>query len=82
MGIMHYLLDLEVWKQDGELFVSQEKYGNEILNKFSMGSSKPIDTPLKGSWRKEDSTSSEEVGAPCRPTEVFGEPSSIHVLCN
>jgi len=38
MGLMHYFLELEVWKGDGELFVSQGKYENEILQKFSMES--------------------------------------------
>ena len=31
MGLMHYFLGLEVWKGEGELFVSQVKYANEIL---------------------------------------------------
>ena len=31
MGLMHYLLGLKVWKGDGEMFVSQGKYANEIL---------------------------------------------------
>ena len=31
IGVMHYFLGLEVWKGDGELFVSQGKYENEIL---------------------------------------------------
>eukprot|EP00253_Pinus_taeda_P005742 PITA_05742 len=31
MGLMHYFLILEVWKSDGELFVSQAKYSKEIL---------------------------------------------------
>ena len=82
MGLMHYFLGLKVWKGQGDLFFSQGKYANEILNKLFIGSSKPIDTPLEGGWRKEDSTLGEEVGAPCRLTQVFGEPSSIHVLCN
>jgi hypothetical protein len=36
MGLMHYFLGLEVWKGDGELFVSQGKYANEILQRFCM----------------------------------------------
>ena len=31
MGLMYYFLRLEVWQGDGELFVSQGKYANEIL---------------------------------------------------
>ena len=46
MGLMHYFLGMEVWKGDGELFVSQGKYANEILRRFHMESSKPMETPL------------------------------------
>lgn len=48
MGFMHYLLGLEVWKGDGELFVSQSKYANEILQRFHMERCKPMETPLAG----------------------------------
>ena len=40
-----------------ELFVSQGKYAN------NMESSKPMETPLAGNWRKEDATSGEVVEA-------------------
>ena len=63
MGLMHYFLGLEVWQGDGELFVSQGKYANEILQKFCMEICKPIETPLATNWRKEDATSGEEVDA-------------------
>ena len=42
--------------------MSQGKYAWEILEKFHMQSCKPIDTPLLGNLRKEDSTSTEVVG--------------------
>eukprot|EP00253_Pinus_taeda_P028851 PITA_28851 len=48
MGLMHYFLGMEVWQRDGELFVSQGKYTNEILRRFRMESSKPMETPF--SW--------------------------------
>ena len=63
MGLLHYFLGLEIWKQDGELFFSQGKYAKEILGKFHMESCKPMDTPLLGNWRKEDATSGEVVDA-------------------
>ena len=63
MGLLHYLLGLEIWQQDGEIFVSQGKYAKEILGKFHMESCKPMDTPLPGNWRKEDATSREVVDA-------------------
>ena len=61
--LMHYFLGMEVWQEDEELFVSQWKYSNEILNKFHMESSKPMETPLVGDSRKEDATSGEVVEA-------------------
>ena len=36
MGLMHYFLGMEVWLEDGEVFVSQGKYANEILRIFHM----------------------------------------------
>ena len=48
LWLMHYFLGMEVWKGDGELFVSQEKYANEILKKFHMEIIKPMETPLAG----------------------------------
>eukprot|EP00253_Pinus_taeda_P031494 PITA_31494 len=63
MVLMHYFLWLEVWKHDGELFVSQGKYGNEILQTFFMESCKPMETHLVTHWMKEGANSSEEVDA-------------------
>eukprot|EP00253_Pinus_taeda_P027081 PITA_27081 len=59
MSLMHYFLGMEVWKKDGEVFVSQGKYANEILRKFHMEKCKPMQTPLASNWRKEDATSGE-----------------------
>eukprot|EP00253_Pinus_taeda_P024335 PITA_24335 len=63
MGLMHYFLRLEVWKGDGELFVSQGKYVTEILQIFRMECCKPMETPLAIDWRNENATSGEEVDA-------------------
>ena len=63
MGLMHYFLGMEVWQKDGEVFVSQGKYANEILRRFHMEKCKPMQTPLVGNWRKEDATSGEVVVA-------------------
>jgi len=51
MDLMHYFLGQEVWQKDGELFVSQGKYANEILKRFHMEKCKPMQTPLVGNWR-------------------------------
>lgn len=61
MGLMHFFLGLEIWQRDMELFVSQGKYANEILKKFHMERSKPMETPLVGNWMKEDATLGEVV---------------------
>eukprot|EP00253_Pinus_taeda_P018020 PITA_18020 len=63
MGLMHYFLGMEVWQKDGEFFVSQGKYANEILKRFHVEKCKPMQTPLAGNWRKEDATSGEVVEA-------------------
>eukprot|EP00253_Pinus_taeda_P006839 PITA_06839 len=63
MGFLHYFLGLEIWQRDGELFVSQGKYANEILKKFNMERNKPMENPLAGNWRKEDATSGEVLEA-------------------
>ena len=59
LGLLHYFLRLEIWKHEGELFLSQGKYAWEILEKFHMQGCKLIDTPLPRNWRKEDATSAE-----------------------
>eukprot|EP00253_Pinus_taeda_P009394 PITA_09394 len=48
MGLMHYFLGMEVWQGDGEIFISQGNYANEILRRFHMESSKPMEAPLDG----------------------------------
>eukprot|EP00253_Pinus_taeda_P034911 PITA_34911 len=52
---------MEVWQKDGEVFVSQGKYANEILRRFHMEKCKPMQTPLASNWRKEDATSAYQV---------------------
>jgi len=54
---------MEVWQKDGEVFVSQGKYANEILKRLHMEKCKPMQTRLAGNWRKEDATSGEVVAA-------------------
>eukprot|EP00253_Pinus_taeda_P010136 PITA_10136 len=79
MGIMHYFLGMEVWQKDGEVFVSQGKYSNEILRGFHMEKCKPMQTPLARSYRKEDATSSELSQAMVQPTKLFCK-ATKHVL--
>jgi hypothetical protein len=43
---MHYVLDLEVWKQLGQIFLRYGKYVAEILNRFKMMDCKSMTTPI------------------------------------
>eukprot|EP00253_Pinus_taeda_P029277 PITA_29277 len=49
-----YHIRVEVWQKDGELFLSQGKYANEILKRFHMEKCKPIQTPL-ADWERSPS---------------------------
>eukprot|EP00253_Pinus_taeda_P029237 PITA_29237 len=73
------LTGMEVWQKDGEVFVSQGKYANEILMRFHMDKCKPMQTPLGGNWRKEDATSGELSQAMVWPTKLFWK-AAKHVL--
>eukprot|EP00253_Pinus_taeda_P030903 PITA_30903 len=53
MGLMHYFLGMEVWQKDGELFVSQGKYANDILMRFHMEKCNPMHTPLAVNTRRD-----------------------------
>jgi len=33
LGLMHYLLGLEVWQKDGEIFLGQGRYATKILKR-------------------------------------------------
>eukprot|EP00253_Pinus_taeda_P024908 PITA_24908 len=80
MGLMHYFLSMEVWLKDGEVFVSQGKYANEILKRFHMEKCKPMQIPLAGNWRKEDATSVNQLSqAMVQPTKLFWK-AMKHVL--
>ena len=46
LGLMHYFIGMEVWQGDGELFVSEGKYSNDILRRLHMKSSEHMETPL------------------------------------
>eukprot|EP00253_Pinus_taeda_P024843 PITA_24843 len=63
-NLYHIMVEgMEVWQRDGEVFVSQGKYANEILRRFHMEKCKPMQTPLAWKWRKEDATLGEVVAA-------------------
>ena len=46
LGMMHYLLGMEVWKNADGIFLGQGKYAVDILKKFRMLDRKAIGTPM------------------------------------
>ena len=63
LGLMHYILGMEAWKGEEELYVSEGKYANKILKKFHMERNKPMEIALARNLRKEDATTCEVVEA-------------------
>eukprot|EP00253_Pinus_taeda_P014121 PITA_14121 len=45
MGLLRYFLGIEVEQSENEIFISQEKYANEVLEIFNMQESKAAITP-------------------------------------
>ena len=46
LGMMHYLLGMEVWKSVDGIFLGQGKYVVEILKRFRMMDNKSMATPM------------------------------------
>ena len=46
LGLMHYFLGLEVWKNSEGIFINQGKYAVEILKIFDMLECKAMVTPM------------------------------------
>ena len=47
LGLLHYYLGIEVDKKQKHIFISQEKYVGELLNKLGMQDCNPICTPME-----------------------------------
>jgi hypothetical protein len=52
IGLMHYFLGMEVWQQDGQIFLGQGKYATDILRRFQMEDCRPMSTPMITNWKK------------------------------
>jgi hypothetical protein len=52
IGLMHYFLGLEVWQEEGYIFLGQGRYAVDILSRFNMGDCKPMSTPMITNWQK------------------------------
>ena len=46
LGLMKYFLGMQVRQSPGEIFISQEKYADDILKKFNMSNCKSLSTPM------------------------------------
>ena len=51
-GLMHYYLAMEVWQEDGHVFLSQGKYATDVLRRFQMEDCRPMSTPMTTNWKK------------------------------
>ena len=47
LGLMKYFLGLEVIHGKDDIFMSQERYAEEVLKKFKMTSCNPVSTPIE-----------------------------------
>ena len=46
LGVMKYFLRIEIHQSDNGIFVGQQKYATDIIQKFRMINCKPADTPI------------------------------------
>ena len=48
LGEARYLLGIEIRRQkNGDVFLVQERYARDVVERFSMSSCKPVSTPLE-----------------------------------
>ena len=52
LGLMHYFVGLEVWKNSGEIFLTQGKYAVDILQRFGMQNCKSMSVPMTTNLKK------------------------------
>ena len=46
LGLMRYFLGMQVKQRPGQIFISQEKYADDLLKKFNMQDCKPLAIPM------------------------------------
>jgi hypothetical protein len=52
IGSMHYFLGMEVWREEGHIFLGQGNYVAEIMRRFQMEDLRPMSTPMVTNWKK------------------------------
>ena len=63
LGMMHYFLGMEVWKNVDGIFLGQGKYVVEILKRFGMMDCKSLATPMASNLKLLSDASLESVDA-------------------
>ena len=63
IGLMHYFLGMEVWQEEGHIFLGQGKYAADILSRFQMEDCRPMSTPMITNWKKLSASYSQLVDA-------------------
>ena len=52
LGLVHYYLGMEIWQEDGHVFLGQGKYAVDVLRRFQMEDCRSISTPMITNWKK------------------------------
>ncbi|XP_057948288.1 uncharacterized mitochondrial protein AtMg00810-like [Malania oleifera] len=47
LGLLHSFLGIKVWQHPGEIFISQQRYAEELLKAFGMAERTPVVTPME-----------------------------------
>jgi hypothetical protein len=63
IGLMHYFLGMEVWQEEGHIFLEHGKYAADILSRFQMEDCRPMSTPMVTNWKKLSASDSQLVDA-------------------
>ncbi|XP_057249968.1 uncharacterized mitochondrial protein AtMg00810-like [Beta vulgaris subsp. vulgaris] len=63
LGAMKYFLGMQVKQSPGRIFLSQEKYADDLLKKFNMSECKPLATPMALNERLSKNDGKEKVDA-------------------
>ena len=63
LGMMHYFVGMEVWKNTDGIFLGQGKYAVEILKSFGIMDCKAMATPMASNLKPLSDASSDSVDA-------------------
>ena len=63
LGMMHYILGMEVWQSTDGIFLGQVKYAIDILKRFGMMDCKAMATPMASNLKLLSDASSELIDA-------------------